>query len=152
MARVLTSAPQAMRLLPALLLAPLGTASWALGPTAAFTPAPERVAISGVAAAQAATAASGTPPSNAVTAASATGLTGTRLGSRPQALIDGQWWPMGAQLPSRSAARLVGISAQQVSLRHADGRLETLNLFSDVGHTEWRHIAASGRPAARPQP
>jgi hypothetical protein len=144
-----TAAPQAARWLPALLLVQVGTTSWALGPTAPFTPAPQRVAVAGLPAAPTQPSASGAPPPSPVAATPATGLAGTRLGSRPQALIDGQWWPMGAQLPGRGQARLVGISAQRVSLRHADGRTETLNLFGDIGHTEWRHIAASDHPAAR---
>jgi hypothetical protein len=56
-----------------------------------------------------------------------TALTGVRLGPAPAALIDGEWVAQGA--PVRGA-RLLRVQRKGAELRHADGRIEWLALFS----------------------
>ena len=60
----------------------------------------------------------------------ASGLLGVqRSGATAKALIDGRWWPVGSQL---RGAQLIQIQRHQATLRHPDGRLEVLALYSSV--------------------
>ena len=70
------------------------------------------------------------PPGGAIS-----GLTGVRLGSRPQALIDGQWFTPGAQV---RGARLLAIQADAVLLQPPDGAAQRLALTPQV---ELRHVS-----------
>lgn len=110
----------------------------ALGPAAPFAPPTARVQSADRPAGAASTATPATPVAldtsdapaapAAVSAAErgAEGLSGLRLaGPRSAALIDGQWWPLGA-MPR--GARLVAVQRQLVQLRHPDGRIEVLAL------------------------
>lgn len=54
-------------------------------------------------------------------------LTGVRLGRAPAALIDGEWVAPGA--PVRGAL-LLRVQRTGAELRHADGRIERLALFT----------------------
>lgn len=103
----------------------LASTALAVGPDAPFTPPPTlgpqaHAAPSAVAADSAASAADAdTPPA---------GLVGLRLGAAPSALIDGQWVRVGQET---RGARLVEVRPNAVRLRHANGQIETLALFSD---------------------
>ncbi|MBE7426540.1 MAG: hypothetical protein HS106_10915 [Ideonella sp.] len=83
----------------------------ALGPQAPFAP-------------PAATSAAATSP--IATEPEPTGLTGVRLGTPPQALIDGRWHRLGE--PVRGA-RLSAVNRRGATLRHPDGRRELLWLL-----------------------
>lgn len=83
----------------------------ALGPQAPFAP-------------PAATSAAATSP--IATEPEPTGLTGVRLGTPPQALIDGRWHRRGE--PVRGA-RLSAVNRRGATLRHPDGRRELLWLL-----------------------
>lgn len=96
--------------------------AWALGPDAPFTPAPLFVPAN--------TSAGVSGQAGATTPPIETGFAGVLTGRTPLALIDGQWWALGAQLPQRGSARLVAVDGQGATLRHADGRSERLALFS----------------------
>jgi hypothetical protein len=56
-------------------------------------------------------------------------LTGVRLGAKPAALIDGEWIALGHTV---HGARLTGVRALDITLQHADGRVERLSLFPDT--------------------
>lgn len=75
------------------------------------------------------------------------GLTGVRLGTSPGALIDGLWIALGQ--PVRDA-RLVGVRAQDVLLRRADGRVERLALFPATPPSSAAPIADAGADATAP--
>jgi hypothetical protein len=102
----------------ALTLGLAGASVWALGPLAPFTPPP--------AAAQSASAAEGGAPGGAAAGKTAAGFSGVRLAQGgAQALIDGQWWPLGS---APRGALLVAVRRHEARLRHADGHVETLTL------------------------
>lgn len=75
-----------------------------------------------------------TPPGRGQLASQAGGqapvgaLAGVRLGTKPAALIDGEWIALGHSV---RGARLAQVRAQAVTLQHVDGRLERLALFPD---------------------
>ncbi len=108
-----------------LLLALLPPGVQAVGPQAPFTPPapPARPAAAPMAAPLPAGAAS-----DAESAAAPPGLVGLRLGNAPAALIDGTWVRVGQTVRD---ARLIEVLPSAVRLRHADGRLETVALFTD---------------------
>jgi len=58
------------------------------------------------------------------------GLTGIKLGRRPQALIDGVWVARGATV--RDDAVLSTIGRRSVQLRHADGTIESIQMSPGV--------------------
>ena len=66
--------------------------------------------------------------SDVESAAALPGLVGLRLGNAPAALIDGAWVRVGQTVRD---ARLIEVLPSAVRLRHADGRLETVALFTD---------------------
>ena len=76
----------------------------------------------------------------------AKGLAGVKLGAQPQALIDGQWWAQGALV---RGARLVGVSASAVQLRHPDGKVEKLVLAPQV---EWLRLQQRSTGERSPAP
>ncbi len=84
----------------------------ALGPAQPFAPPAKLSANDGAAALALAT----------------NGLTGLRLGSRPAALINGEWLHIGQ---TTRGAKLISITQQQAQLLHPDGRSETLLLAAD---------------------
>lgn len=88
--------------------------SLALGPAAPFTPPAE----------------AGTPAASTAAISSApaeiTGLAGVRLGTPPQALIDGRWHRPGDTV---RGARLHAITRHGATLQHPDGRSERLLLW-----------------------
>lgn len=90
-------------------------AALALGPSAPFTP--PTAALSGT---------SDTTLASPVVQ----GLSGIKLGRRPQALIDGVWVALGATV--RDGAVLTAIDRRSVQMRHADGTLEQLSLSPGV--------------------
>ena len=89
-------------------------AAHALGPQAPFVPPNRAVVLSGAAE---------DPRAQAL---AHRGLSAVRMGSRPQALIDGQWVRPGE--PVRGA-RLLRLAPNHVVLQMADGRTERLPLF-----------------------
>lgn len=125
----------------ALAFAPVTSA--ALGPSAPFVP--PRALLEERSTAAAGGAASGstttgtaseagpatpttsTAPAASAPAATGEGIAGVRLGARPLALIDGQWWPLGGR---PRGARLSAIDHHGAWLRHADGRQEYLALVA----------------------
>jgi hypothetical protein len=127
----------------------------ALGPAAPFTPpralleadeaagsgsarggapAPHDGAAARPAAAEATPAAANGP--------AVAGLAGLRLGHRPQALIDGQWWAPGSR---PRGALLVAIEKQGVWLRDSKGHREFLALLPDAAATP-SPLAAAALP------
>lgn len=68
-------------------------------------------------------------------------LTGVRLGPAPAALIDGEWVAPGT--PVRGAL-LLRVQRTGADLRHADGRIERLALFSLDNPPPAADPAASG--------
>jgi hypothetical protein len=126
------SKPWPLRRLPAalLLLLAAATPTLAVGPAAPFE-AP-RAASPAAAASSSSATGSSTQDLSATAAAQrdpelATLLGVRRSGTTALALIDGRWWPVGSQL---RGAQLTHIQAHQVTLRHPDGRLEVLALYS----------------------
>ena len=67
-------------------------------------------------------------------------LTGVRLGPAPAALIDGEWVAPGT--PVRGA-QLLRVQRTGAALRHADGRIEWLALFSLDNPPPAAEVAAS---------
>jgi hypothetical protein len=110
MARALVHA-SAWGLIAAALCATLPTL--AMGPREPFTP-PAVLAASAPAVA-----------ASAPVAAAGFGLAGVRMGSRPAALIDGRWVPLGHSV---RGARLAQLSPQAVVLQHPNGRRERLSM------------------------
>jgi hypothetical protein len=112
------------------LCAPLlaaSSAALAMGAAAPFA-APPRVAVPAAAAASAAADPLAPAVANAASAANAAnaigaGLSGIHLGTRPRALIDGDWVALGETV---RGARLHALRADEAQLRHPDGRLEHL--------------------------
>lgn len=98
----------------------LAGSAWALGPGAPFVPpvAASSDAAGGPSATQ--------PPGGGL----AEGLGGVRLGRHAGALIDGVWVRVGEQA---RGATLVAVRRTSVSLRHPDGRLESMDLFPPQG-------------------
>lgn len=94
--------------------------AWPLGAAAPFQP-PAAVLPAAALPADAA--------GSAAAAAAPPGLTGIRLGAKPQALIDGRWLASGASV---RGARLAVLDADTVQLRHGDGRIEKLSLTPQV--------------------
>ena len=105
-----------------LLLALLPPCTHAVGPEAPFTPPAKALPVT--APLPAASAASSADPA----AATPPALTGLRMGHTPAALIDGAWVGVGQEV---RGARLIEVRPGAVRLRHADGRLETMALFTD---------------------
>ena len=106
------------------LCAPLlatSSAALAMGAAAPFAP-PPRVAVPAAAAAPAAADPSAPAVANAANAIGA-GLSGIHLGTRPRALIDGDWVALGETV---RGARLHALRADEAQLRHPDGRIEHL--------------------------
>ena len=98
----------------ALLLGSALAPACALGPTAPFMP-PD--------------AAASAPAAEAVSALPATdvmGLAGVRLGTTPQALIDGRWHRIGDAV---RGTRLMSVTRKGVALQHPDGRVDQLFLL-----------------------
>jgi hypothetical protein len=87
--------------------------AFAIGPTDPFTPPGRSHAVA----------------SQDKTQATMGALAGVRLGTRPAALIDGEWIALGQSV---HGARLVGVRMQDITLQHADGRIERLALFPDT--------------------
>ncbi len=106
----------------------LATAAAAMGPGDPFTP-PGRVRLQ----------AQG--PALRLPAA----LTGVRLGRAPAALIDGEWVPLGASV---RGAQLQRVQRAGAELRHADGRVEWLALFSLHNPPPAADVAASDHSAS----
>lgn len=109
------------------LCAPLlatSSAALAMGAAAPFAP-PPRVAVPAAAAAPAAADPSAPAVANAANAANAigAGLSGIHLGTRPRALIDGDWVALGETV---RGARVHALRADEAQLRHPDGRIEHL--------------------------
>lgn len=105
----------------------------ALGPAAPFTP--PAVALSDT---------SDTALASPVTQ----GLSGIKLGRRPQALIDGAWVAPGASV--RDGAVLTAIDRRSVQLRHADGTLEELLLSPGVAMNRSSRPAHANKPPRMP--
>ncbi len=106
------------------LCAPLlatSSAALAMGAAAPFAP-PPRVAVPAAAAASAAADPSAPAVANAANAIGA-GLSGIHLGTRPRALIDGDWVALGETV---RGARVHALRADEAQLRHPDGRIEHL--------------------------
>lgn len=106
------------------LCAPLlatSSAALAMGAAAPFAP-PPRVAVPAAAAAPAAADPSAPAVANAANAIGA-GLSGIHLGTRPRALIDGDWVALGETV---RGARVHALRADEAQLRHPDGRIEHL--------------------------
>lgn len=146
MARAVTAARA--RRLPALaagLLPLLPLLAQGAGPSAPFSPLPPAQAPAR-ALPGAASAALG--PAEAASAADATRtrLTGLRTGTRPQALIDGQWLAVGDR---QGLAVLQAVDAQGAWLRHPDGRLERLALLGTDVQLQ-RHGRSAPPPPAPP--
>ena len=68
-------------------------------------------------------------------------LTGVRLGRAPAALIDGEWVAPGARV---RGAQLLRVQRTGAALRHTDGRIEWLALFSLDNPPPAADAAASG--------
>lgn len=90
------------------LLALLPAWAAAVGPLDPFTPPSPALASAGVA------------------AAPTSGLSGVRLGHRPAALIDGEWFSPGQTV---RGARLTSVRPDGALLRFADGRTEHVAMF-----------------------
>lgn len=139
------------------LCAPLlgASAVLALGAAAPFAPPaplaplapPARTAVKPAALAPAsaapaqASSASG-PEATPVAAVAGSGLSGIQLGTPPRALIDGEWVALGERVRS---ARLDAVAAEEVRLRHPDGRIERLPLTPQV-----RMLLRPGPPPSPP--
>ena len=107
----------------------------AAGPTAPFEPPPAAAAAAAASAPMATeTHTQGQGNVAALPAErDASGLLGVqRSGATARALIDGRWWPVGSQL---RGAQLIQIQHHQATLRHPDGRLEVLALYSSVSNS-----------------
>ena len=120
------------------LCAPLlgASAVLALGAAAPFAPPapPARTAVKPAALALAAAAppqavAASEPDATPVAAVAGSGLSGIHLGTPPRALIDGEWVALGERV---RGARLHAVHAEEVRLRHPDGRIERLLLTPQV--------------------
>ena len=105
-------------LLVALYAVLLSSTASAVGPQAPFTPPPPAAQAASAAASEAPVAEMPTPQ----------GLVGLRLGNTPSALIDGNWVYLGQDV---RGARLIDVRQGAVRLRHANGQIETLALFTD---------------------
>ena len=135
----------------------------ALGPAAPF--APPRALLEGrqreaagassaatgdTAMAATASASAGPAPAAEPAPPAAEGIAGVRLGARPLALIDGQWWPLGARL---RGASLTAIERHGVRLQHAGGRVEWLLLVPPATAAAARQLSPhAGGPAATKPP
>lgn len=119
--------------------------AWPLGAAAPFTP-PRPAAAPSDTAADGAAAPDRTASGAGASVLPATGLAGIKLGAQPQALIDGQWWAQGALV---RGARLVGVSASAVQLRHPDGKVEQLVLTPQV---EWLRLQQRSPGERSPAP
>ena len=109
--------------------------SLAVGPAAPFAP-PSALPSAAAVSSPGALAASAAEPGNDAAQPrepEATGLLGVhRSGPAALALIDGRWWSVGSQL---RGAQLIHIQRHQATLRHPDGRLEVLALYSGTHKT-----------------
>lgn len=105
-------------LLVALYAVFLSSTASAVGPQAPFTPPRPAAQAASAAASEAPVAEMPTPQ----------GLVGLRLGNTPSALIDGNWVYLGQDV---RGARLIDVRQGAVRLRHANGQIETLALFTD---------------------
>lgn len=126
------------------LCAPLlatSSAALAMGAAAPFAP-PPRVAVPAAAAAPAAADPSAPAVANAANAIGA-GLSGIHLGTRPRALIDGDWVALGETV---RGARLHALRADEAQLRHPDGRIEHLRFTPLV------ELHARPHSSSRPTP
>jgi hypothetical protein len=56
-------------------------------------------------------------------------LAGVRLGTKPAALVDGEWIALGQTV---RGMRLLSVRMHDITLQHADGRIERLALFADT--------------------
>ena len=108
-------------------------AALALGPGAPFTPPVVTVADT-------------TDP--ALASPITQGLSGIKLGRRPQALIDGVWVLQGDAV--RDGAVLTAIGRRSVQLRHADGTLEQLQMSPGVEINRSSRRAHATTPSRMP--
>lgn len=70
------------------------------------------------------------------------GLSGVRTGRYAGAVIDGHWVRKGK---TARGARLIKIERNRVTLKHPDGKLETLDLYLNVAGTADATLAASSK-------